>query len=426
MVKKVKEKTEKKFKCKYCGLIFDSEKELDEHVENECVGKLIHQRTSIIGKLEKFMEKIKPNGDKDVYDIKKGIEVLKKMEEIRKDGKIPVIKLKSVKQAKELKKVIDFRGEIIYTDNNQRDFLNYVIGLKPKLVIGKFSDKDEKIFKLNKIDYASQDILKVEIKDTCGALSPEDLSKIFSNREVKKIKKGPELKLVLDLSLVDETGGKKKVFRAGKLAVPLIEKKLEELEKKMNGEEIEKNLERIEEGLEKSELSETEKVSENQEPTTEQTQPKEIKKEHNLAEELNLINLKEDFLKVEKKEEKKEKKESLFSSIVKKKEKKVKKTLKEAALENLSKSKEIEDYDKATVLVAHVLKQFLEIKMECQKELTYMELVEKLKTFHLPLDYIDEIIQFYKNMHIQEYKDEVRVNFQEAYELAERVINDLA
>jgi len=106
--------------------------------------------------------------------------------------------------------------------------------------------------------------------------------------------------------------------------------------------------------------------------------------------------------------------------------KKKKKNLKEAAFENLSKSKELEDYDKASVIVAHVLKQFLEIKMQCQKELTYMELTEKLKTFHLPVDYIDQIIQFYNDMHIQEYKDEVKVNFQEAHELAERVINDLA
>jgi len=121
--------------------------------------------------------------------------------------------------------------------------------------------------------------------------------------------------------------------------------------------------------------------------------------------------------------EKKEKKKLLPFL---KKERKEKKTLKEAALENLQKSKELKDLENATILVAHVLKQFLEIKLNCPKELTYLELIEKLKTSKLSLDYIEEVIKFYKNMHVQEYKDEHLVNFDEAYALAERVIKDLS
>lgn len=418
----------KKFKCKYCGLVFDSEKAVDSHVETECVGKLIHQRTTIIGKLEKFMEKMKSNGGKDVYDIKTGIKVLQKMENIRKDGKIPIIKIKSVKAAKEMKKVIDFRDEIFYVDNNQRDFLNFLIGLKPKLIIGKFSETDEKIFQLNKINYISKDEIKVKITDTCGAIEPKHLSKIFNENEIKDIKKGSELKLVLDLSLIDEREGKKKILQTGKLAVPLIEKKLEEMEKKMNV-KVSVNMDELEKSMDENmapkKTGEEKPKEEKNGELAEKKEEKEIKKEKQLAEELKLMNLKDEFLKVEENKEEKEKKPGLFSSIGKK-EKKVKKTLKQAALENLSKSKDIKDYDKASVIVAHVLKQFLEIKIECQKELTYLELIEKLKAFHLPLDYIDQIMQFYNDMHIQEYKDEVKVNFQEAYELAERVINDLA
>jgi|GEM_PF-2410244 len=425
----------KEFKCRYCGLDFDSSKSLDSHLETECVGKLIHQRTTVIGKLEKFMEKIKPNGEKDVYDIKEGIKVLQKMENIRKEGKIPIIKINDIRQAKELKKVVDLRDEIIYVKNNQRDFLNFLIGQKPKLIIGNFSETDKKIFKLNKINHISEENMKVKITDTCGEIEPENLSKIFSNGEIKNIKRGPELKLVLDLSLVDETEGKKKILQRGKLAVPLIEKKLEEMERKMDSKpkpSVEERLEDLERKMDQNlgskKIEEKTETSESEDKPDDREEKKEIKKEHNLAEELNLINLKEDFLKVTE-EKKDEKKQGLFSSMSKKKEeekKKRKKSLKEAALENLSKSKDLEDYDKASVLVAHVLKQFLEIKMQCKTELTYMELIEKLKTFHLPVDYLDQIIQFYKDMHIQEYNDEVKVNFKEAFELAERIINDLA
>ena len=423
--KKVMEK--KKFKCRYCGLDFDSQKFLNLHVDAECVGKLIHQRTSIIGKLEKYIEKIKLNGGKEVYNIKEGIKVLQKMENIRKGGKVPVIKIMNIRHVKELKKVIDFRDEIIYAKNNQRDFLNFLIGLKPKLIIGNFSKTDEKIFGMNKINSVSEKEMKVKITNTCGEINPKDMSKIFSSGEIKKIKKGSELKLILDLSLVDESEGKKNILQTGKFAVPLIEKKLEEMEKSMNSNQpevnIEEKLESFERGMDQS--AENEEKKESSEKKIEES--KEIKKESNLAKELNLINLKNDYLKIEESGKEKEKKPGLFSSITKKREvKEKKKTLKEAAFENLSKSKELEDYDKASVIVAHVLKQFLEIKMQCQKELTYMELTEKLKTFHLPVDYIDQIIQFYNDMHIQEYKDEVKVNFQEAHDLAERVINDLA
>ncbi|UCG95853.1 MAG: hypothetical protein JSV92_02290 [archaeon] len=427
------EKEEKEFRCRYCGLVFESTNSMENHIETECVGKLIHQRTTIIGKLEKFVNKIKLNGEKEVYDIKEGIKVLQKMEKIRKEGKIPVIKIKSVRQAKELKKVIDFRGEIIYAGDDKRDFLNFLIGLKPKLVIGKFSEADEKIFKLNKINFASEKDMKVKVTDTCGEVNPENMGGVFSGKEIKKIQKGSELKLVLDLSLVNEAEGKKRILQTGKLAVPLIEKKLEKLENNIGEEQkkisIEERLENIEKKLDEGMNKPVEKTEE-PEKENKAGESKEIKKEKSVAEELNLMDLKTEYLKVEKKEDKKEEKKGLLSSLAKKKEEKErerkKKTLKEAALDNLAKSKGLEDYEKASIIVAHVLKQFLEIKIKCNKELTYLELIKKLKSFHLPVDYLDQIIQFYNDMHIQEYKDEVKVNFQEAYALAERVINDLA
>lgn len=431
------EKNEKPQSCKYCGLVFEDDKELESHLEKECVGKLIHQRTTVIGRLEKMLENAKSQ-DKEVYDIREGIKVLQKMEKTRKDGKVPVIKLKSIEHAKELKKVIDLRDEIICVKSNQRDFLNFIISLKPKLVIGNFEEADKKIFALNKINFASDKDMKVDVKDTCGELETKNMTSHFTGEEIKKIQKGPELKLVLDLSLVDESGGKKKILQTGKLAVPLIEKKLEEMERAMEKSEpkpkpkasVEEDLEKAEGEMDRelgAELEENdEEVNDNDEQENAE-QSKEIKKEQSVAKELNLMNLKGEYLKVEEKVVKKEKKPGLLSLSRKMdEERRVRKTLGEAAMENLSKSKEIEDFDKASIIVAHVLKQFLEIKMECRKELTYMELVEKLKTVHLPLDYLDQIIQFYKDMHVQEYKDEVKVNFQEAYGLAERVINDLA
>ncbi len=426
------EKEQKKFKCKYCGLDFDSEKELDTHIKIECVGKVIHQRTSIIGKLEKMVEKIKIGG-KDVYDIREGIKVLQKMENIRKKGNIPVIKINDIKHAKELKKVIDFRGEIIYTKKSQRTFLNFLISLKPKLVIGNFSKQDKKIFEMNKIKYLDENKTKIKVKNSCAEIKPEELKEMFTKKEVNKIKKGSELKLVMDLSIIDESKKDDKKIEVSNLAVPLIEKKLEEMEKEMDKKpKVKKNLnlDEMENDMNKNLKQSKEKKGEKEkELNTKTKKSKEIKKGEKLIKELNLTNLKKDFLKIEEKEEKKEKKKpKLFGSLIKnkkKKEVKKKKTLKEAALENLYKSDKIDDYDKASVVVAHVLKQFLEIKIKCKKELTYLELIEKIKKFHLPLDYIDQIIEFYKNMHIQEYKDEVRINFQEARELAERVINDL-
>lgn len=437
--KTVKKKDEKpkepeEFKCRYCGLIFDSQNSLENHVQTECIGKMIHQRTTIIGKLEKFVDKIKPNGENEVYDIKEGIKVLQKMENIRKKGNIPIIKIKSVKHAKELKKVIDFRDEILYVVQQKRDFLNFIIGLKPKLVIGKFTEADEKIFKMNKTKFVSSDRVKIKITNTCAEVKPEDMAGILSGKEIKKMQKGPELKLVLDLSLVDDSKGKKKILQSGKLAVPLIEKKLEEMENTIGEEQttlsLEDRLENIEKKLDEK-VGKGSKISKNEEEDVDKkTNSKEIKKEESVAKELNLLNLKEDYLKIDKKDEEEKEKKGFLSSLSKKREEKEKekkkKTLKEAAMENLAKSKDLEDYEKASIIVAHVLKQFLEIKMKCKKELTYMELIEKLKSFHLPLDYLDDIIKFYKDMHVQEYKDEVKVNFQEAHALAERVINDLA
>ncbi|HDI02805.1 MAG TPA: C2H2-type zinc finger protein, partial [Candidatus Aenigmarchaeota archaeon] len=131
------------FKCRYCGLVFDNRKLLKEHIERECVGKVIYQKTTIMGRLEKFFEKIKH--ERDVYDIKKGMEVLRKMEELRKEGKIPVIKIRDSKELEELKKVINFRGEVVYLSNVDEEILNEVIKLEPKAAIGNFSEREKEI-----------------------------------------------------------------------------------------------------------------------------------------------------------------------------------------------------------------------------------------------------------------------------------------
>ncbi|MFB6077059.1 MAG: hypothetical protein ABEK12_02935, partial [Candidatus Nanohaloarchaea archaeon] len=52
--------------------------------------------------------------------------------------------------------------------------------------------------------------------------------------------------------------------------------------------------------------------------------------------------------------------------------------LKEAALDNLDRARDLDDYRRATLVVSHALKQFLEIKMGTDRELTYLEVPDRL------------------------------------------------
>lgn len=367
------------FKCRYCGLVFDNRKLLKEHIERECVGKVIYQKTTIMGRLEKFFEKIKH--ERDVYDIKKGMEVLRKMEELRKEGKIPVIKIRDSKELEELKKVINFRGEVVYLSNVSEELINEIIDLKPKAVVGEFSEREKEILESSGISILPENRVSM-IDGTCGYLMEE----VHEEEEEVKIEEEKEENIeVGEEEEVEEEAEEE--FDVDKLPVTTIESKLKK-PKEM----------KIVEAPKETEVSVSKKIQESG---------------HKAMKELNLVNLKEEFF---------GEKKNLIPGLMKKRER----TLREVALENLSKTREIEDYRKATLLIAHLIKQFLEIKLNCPEDLSYAELIGKLKTSYLPIDYLDDVMQFFKDIHIQEYRGEVRVSFQEAYKLAEQLINDLA
>jgi len=104
----------------------------------------------------------------------------------------------------------------------------------------------------------------------------------------------------------------------------------------------------------------------------------------------------------------------------------------DAAKANLSRAQEIEGYEESTVLLAHTLKQFLELKLHVRKEMTYMEFIRTLEKHEdeleqqLSEDDVDELKRFFRKMHLQQYKGEKKVDFRHASELANATIDAFA
>lgn len=107
-------------------------------------------------------------------------------------------------------------------------------------------------------------------------------------------------------------------------------------------------------------------------------------------------------------------------------------TVYEAAKSNLERAQEIDEYEESTVLLAHTLKQFLELKLHIRKEMTYMEFIRTLEEREESLeqqltgDDVDELKRFFRKMHLQQYKGEKKVDFHHAYELANTTIEAFA
>jgi len=95
-------------------------------------------------------------------------------------------------------------------------------------------------------------------------------------------------------------------------------------------------------------------------------------------------------------------------------------------------AQEIEGYEESTVLLAHTLKQFLELKLHVRKEMTYMEFIRTLEKHEDELeqqlneDDVDELKRFFRKMHLQQYKGEKKVDFRHASELANATIDAFA
>ncbi len=100
--------------------------------------------------------------------------------------------------------------------------------------------------------------------------------------------------------------------------------------------------------------------------------------------------------------------------------------LAETARQDLERAQDLDDDHRAALLIAHVMKQFLEVNMGIQRELTYLEVAAELEKSDIDTAYEDDIREFYQRMHLQEYKGEAAVDVDEAHDLAERVISDLS
>ena len=144
-------------------------------------------------------------------------------------------------------------------------------------------------------------------------------------------------------------------------------------------------------------------------------------------------------VKEKKKEEEKKKKvkgekkeKTLIGSMTKifkpKKQESRNAKLERIAKENLEKIKEIADSRKAIIKVAHVLKDFLEIKMEIQFSTTYGELIDILKEKKgIHEDIKKEIIGFFRKVNECEYsRGFVGENFSDFYKSARRIIEEMS
>ncbi len=159
-------------------------------------------------------------------------------------------------------------------------------------------------------------------------------------------------------------------------------------------------------------------------------------------EEIKLIDMKKEIPPKEKKAEEKkkkkkkteEKKEGGLITGVTKIFKQTKKENREAKLErlakeNLEKIKEISDRRKAIIKVAHVLKDFLEIKLEINFSTTYGELIDILKEKkEIHDDIKKEIIGFFQRVSECEYagKGFEGENFSDFYKSARRIIEEMS
>jgi len=156
-----------------------------------------------------------------------------------------------------------------------------------------------------------------------------------------------------------------------------------------------------------------------------------------IKEDINLLDLKKEF-KVEEEEEEEfeeefEEEEEVgildrIKGIIKKTtEESRDEKLRRLALENLEKTRAIKDERKATVGVACVLKEFLEIKFNIPRELTYIELIQELRSMEMDNKLRSALITFFKKTSIMMYANiEGMANYGRAYSLAKRTIEELS
>ncbi len=155
-----------------------------------------------------------------------------------------------------------------------------------------------------------------------------------------------------------------------------------------------------------------------------------------IKDDINLIDLRKEFMEEEEEEEEEfvdefEEEEGILDRI----KGFIKKTTVEGreeklvrlTMENLDKTGAMRDQRKATVAVACVLKEFLQIKFGINRELTYIELIQELRERDMDKKLRDSLIRFFKSTSIMMYANiEGVANYNKALSLAKNTVKELS
>ena len=159
-----------------------------------------------------------------------------------------------------------------------------------------------------------------------------------------------------------------------------------------------------------------------------------------LKEDLELIDLRREFASPEKEkketpEEKEAEEPGLLDGILDKvshltkkfKEEGREEKLARLSLVNLGKIKELKEERRAIIGVAYVLKQFLQVRFNIEREVTYHELVDELKGKDMDRELKDQLMDFFRKMPAMMYaRVPLNESLPRSYNLAERVIKELS
>jgi len=105
--------------------------------------------------------------------------------------------------------------------------------------------------------------------------------------------------------------------------------------------------------------------------------------------------------------------------------------LRRLTFENLNKVSMMDNKRKATIGIAYVLKEFLEIRFNMPHELTYKELAEAIRSLDIRGSVKDELIRFFDGVRDMAYSpDETKQqqtieNFPQTYDMAQRAVSEL-
>jgi len=154
-----------------------------------------------------------------------------------------------------------------------------------------------------------------------------------------------------------------------------------------------------------------------------------------IRDDINLLDLRKEFMEEEEEEDEFEDEFEEEEGILDRIKHFVKKTTVEGreeklvrlTMENLDKTNAIRDQRKATVAVACVLKEFLQIRFDINRELTYIELIKELRERDMDKKLRESMIRFFKSTSIMMYANIEGVsNYNKALNLAKSAVKELS